>query len=139
MIRGRAITGIAGATMILLSAGAHSLAGWPAVRERLVAAGAGPELVRDMWVGWNFGGACMLAFAVMLLAGFTAALRGHAWSPVPARVIAFLYVAFGGFALAWTRSPFYVVFVVPGLLLLAASIGGRDHAGAGDARAERAA
>lgn len=120
----RAILGLVGAAMLLLSAAAHSLLGWPSVRQRLAAANAPADLVFSMQVGWHFGGVAMLAFAVVTGELFLRRLRGEPASTLPAVVVAAAYLAFGAWALlASGFEPFFLVFIVPALLLVAAATG----------------
>jgi hypothetical protein len=56
-----------------------------------------------------------------------AALRGAAAPRVPAAIVSVAYLVFGAGALAVSGDPFFLVFIVPGLLLAFASFG-RDNA-----------
>ncbi|MGH9750292.1 MAG: hypothetical protein ACRD5D_04720 [Candidatus Polarisedimenticolia bacterium] len=106
---------------LLLSAGAHAFLGWPMNRRALIAAGAGADLIRPLAIGWNFGGAAMAAFGLILLAAWRRirAGQGAAVGGVIG-VIAAAYLVFGGAALVYTDfNPHFLLFVVPGLLLAA--------------------
>ena len=111
---------VAGLTMIA-SFAAHSLLGWPALAAALAPMHAPRDLVRGLAIGWQFGGASMLIFGAIVLVVFTREMRGVAVSTAPTRIIAGLYVAFGLVALAVTGDVFFMVFVLPGLMLAAAS------------------
>jgi hypothetical protein len=129
MPRLRAGLGIVAGVLLLLSSAAHSFLGWAGLGKELVAAGVPPGLVFGVKVGWQFGGACMLAFAVIVLATFVGRLRGCSTSAVPALVIGVTELAFGIWALvASDFQPFFLVFIVPGILLLSAGWGQRPGA-----------
>lgn len=127
MQRFRTILGlVAGATMIL-SGAAHSLLGWKELRAALEQARVPDDLIRPLGMGWNFGGAAMLAFGCIVVTLFSKRLKGAAASLMPAIVIGTTYVAFGVWAFAASLfDPFFLVFVVPGLLVLIASFDRRD-------------
>ena len=113
-----------GGSLISLSSGAHSLLGWPQVRQQLTAAGVGGDLLFGMEAGWQFGGAAMLVTGVTLVILFVRRIRGEAVPTFPGLVTGVGYLAFGGWALlAHGFNPFFFVFIVPALLLLVASLG----------------
>ena len=105
--------------VIVLSAGAHSFLGWPSIAGRLSATNTPADLVRGLRIGWQFGGVAMLAFGAIVLMTF--APKGGPRSTRSAMLIGVLYVAFGAWALASTRDPFFFIFLVPGVLLVTAS------------------
>lgn len=123
MNRLRATLGIVAGVLMLLSAAAHSLLGWPQLRAQLEAAHAPADLIQGLGMGWNWGGAAMVAFGATVLRLFVRGLRGATVDVVPARIITVLYLVFGAGALFITGDPFFLVFIVPGLLLAAASFG----------------
>jgi hypothetical protein len=125
----RATLGVIAGVLMLLSSAAHSLLGWPALTAKLAETHAPADLVQGLAVGWHFGGAAMLTFACIVLWLFGRALRGRAVSLMPARIITVLYLAFGAGALAITRDPFFMVFIVPGALLAIASFARGDAGG----------
>jgi hypothetical protein len=124
MTRPRLFAGVTAALLMLLSSVAHSILGWPAMRQRLAATTAPADLVVGLGVGWVFGGVCMLAFAAITLWTLVRAWQGSIVALVPLRIIGVAYLLFGLGAL-WVSGgePFYAVFVVPALLLLFASFG----------------
>ena len=126
----RTVLGIVAGLVLVASSAAHSLLGWPQLRARLVGTNAPADLITGLAIGWHFAGVSMLAFGVIVLWTFVA-WRGRLVSLVPARVIGLLYVAFGAAALAVSGTdPFFLlVFVVPGLMLLAAAWGRDADAG----------
>jgi hypothetical protein len=113
--------------LLMLSSAAHSLLGWPQLEMQLDAAGVAADLQTGLRIGWHFGGAAMLAFGFIVLTVFTDRRRGGKaplWAP---QVISALYVAFGGWALTVSRGDlFFLIFVIPGLLLAVASFARRS-------------
>jgi len=126
MRRFRTILGLVAGAMMILSGAAHSLLGWKELRAALEQARPPDELIRPLGIGWNFGGAAMLAFGCILVTLFSKRLKG-ATSLMPAIVIGTTYVTFGVWAFAASHfDPFFLVFVVPGLMVLIASFDRRD-------------
>ena len=123
MTRLRAILGIIAGVLMLLSAAAHSLLGWKALSAELAKTNAPADLVQGLAAGWHWGGAAMVGFGGTVLWLFARGFRGLPVDPTPARIIAILYLAFGAGAIAMTGDPFFMVFVVPGLLLAIAAFG----------------
>ena len=128
MNRTRSILGILAGVLMIASAAAHSLLGWPQLRAQLAQSGVPDDLAQGLAVGWHFGGAAMVTFACIVLWTFFRRLQGRAAPLVPPAIISAAYLAFGAGALAVTGDPFFLVFIVPGLLLAAASFPRRDSA-----------
>jgi hypothetical protein len=124
MTRTRPIIGLVTGALLILSGAAHSLLGWRQLRGELAAARVPPDLSFGVALGWHFGGLAMLVFGVIAVATFARRLRGErAYMFVPS-VIGGAYVLFGAWALvASSYRPFFLVFIVPGVLLLAAAWG----------------
>jgi len=123
MNRFRSILGLVVGVLMILSAGAHSLLGWKLMRAELDALHASGELIGGLELGWKFGGVSMLTFGCIVLTLFARRLRGGDVSMLPANVIGATYVVYGAGALLASRlDPFFLVFAVPGVLLLIASI-----------------
>lgn len=53
--------------MLILSAFAHSLAGWPGLRTQLLAAQVHSDLLAGLGIGWHLGGASMFVFGALML------------------------------------------------------------------------
>ena len=66
MNRARSILGIVAGVLMIASAAAHSLLGWPQLRAELVKARAPGDLVQGLAMGWHFGGAAMVTFTFQL-------------------------------------------------------------------------
>lgn len=114
----RRVAGLVVGGFLALSAFAHSLLGGSQLRSELSAAQVPPDLLRGALIGWYFGGAAMLAFAALVLHTFTRRADGTAASLVPARIVALTYLLFGLLAFAVSGfDPFFLVFVIPALLL----------------------
>lgn len=121
MNRARSILGITAGVLMLASSAAHSLLGWPQLRASLAQTNAPGDLVQGLALGWHFGGAAMLTFACIVLWTFFRRLKGVRTPVVPPAIIAIAYLLFGTGALAVSGDPFFFVFILPGLLLAAAS------------------
>ena len=128
MNRTRSILGIVAGVLMVASAAAHSLLGWPQLRAQLAQSRVPDDLALGLAVGWHFGGAAMAAFACIVLWVFLRRFRGEPAPLVPAAIISAVYLAFGAGALAVSGDPFFLVFIVPGLLLAAASFPRRGSA-----------
>ena len=115
---------IAGA-LILASSAAHSFAGWAAIGAELAKTNAPADLVTGLAAGWYFGGAAMLIIGVTVIVQFLEVRRNPSASLRATQVAGLVYLAFGFWVLAVTREPFAALFIVPGLLLAAASWGRR--------------
>jgi hypothetical protein len=96
MKKARAVLGLIAGMLLLLSSAAHMLLGWPGIRDQLFAAHAPKDLIAGLHVGWQFGGAAMIAFAGIVLWTFLQRLRGISAGRLPTAVIAAMYILFGG-------------------------------------------
>jgi hypothetical protein len=124
MTRIRATLGIIAGAMFLASSAAHSFLGWKQLGGALAKTSAPPELVKGLSIGWHFAGFAMLTFGIIVLWIFTEALKRRSISLRPALIIAVAYLAFGIWALIVSRGDlFFLVFIVPGLLLVFAAWG----------------
>lgn len=132
MSRTRIVLGGVAAAFLALSALAHGLGGWPAQRTALHAIGADPALVHALGAGWLFGSVAMGVFAVLGLRAARLAWRGSPDPPGPMRLVGGAYAAFGLAAIAAQRGNwFFLVFVIPGLVLVW-SAGGSPRTGPAD-------
>ena len=110
--------------IFILSSAAHSLLGWKRLSAALVAARAPADLAAALGIGWQFAGASMFAFGCMVLWLF-AARRHRDVSLRPAQIVAVLYIVFGCWALVMSNmNPFFLIFIVPGVLLAVAAWSG---------------
>ena len=122
MNRLRIVLGFVAGAVLIASSGAHAFLGWPAVRLLLYRAQVPNDLLGGILVVWQFGGVAMLTFGCIVLWLFTNLINGRQVSLLPAMLIGLAYVAFGAWALAMGgMSPFFLLFIIPGLLLVAAS------------------
>lgn len=118
-MRTRAWIGLAAGALLILSAAAHSLLGWPELAAELEKLAPSADLTRALAIGWHFGGVAMLGFGAIVVDSFLRALRGREVDWRPARVVGLTYLVFGAGALAATGGNlFFLVFLVPGLLIL---------------------
>ena len=108
--------------LLVLSGAAHSLLGWKQLGLALAAAQAPPDLITGLSIGWHFAGVAMLVFGCIVVGTFLDAMRNRPVSFRPVALIALAYVLFGIWALTVSDlNPFFLVFIVPGLMLAAAS------------------
>lgn len=118
----RALAAVA-AAILLLSSGAHSLMGWPALRTQLAATNAPDALVDGLAMGWHFAGLTMLVLGVVVLWLLAVSRSGVPGIRVPLLVIGAAYVLFGvGCAVLIGWDPFLFTFLVPGVLLVVAGL-----------------
>lgn len=110
--------------LLLLSALAHALAGWPPIARDLLASGVPTELIAGLRVGWYFGSAAMLAFAAIALHGAYAVWREQPAPLSALRLIGLTYLGFGLAAFVYRDfNSHFLTFMVLGVLLLAAASG----------------
>lgn len=113
--------------LLLASAAAHALAGWPPFRESLTGAGVEADEVGALAAGWYFGSAAMLAFGLLVLQQARRRLRSQRVDGGPLWIVALAYVAFGAAAFALRGgNPHFLGFVATGCLTaLFARLAGR--------------
>ena len=116
--------GLVAGALIALSSIPHSALGWPAIRAQLLSAAVSPDLVTGLMAGWQFGGAAMLACGLLTVLLFRARLAGQQPPLSPAWCVGLMFAGFGGWALVVSGgSLFFLVFLVPGLLVTLAAWG----------------
>jgi hypothetical protein len=86
---------VLGGVLMVVSAVAHALLGWPVQRGGLGVLGTPSDLVSSLSAGWYFGSVSMTAFgALTLIAG--GRMKRHDFSGVAfVRVVAAAYIIFG--------------------------------------------
>ena len=137
MDRLRSVLGIIGGAVIAVSSALHGLLGWPAMAGELARIQASPDLVGGLRVGWYFGSVAMLAFGLVAIVTFAARMRGQPASLAPVVIVAVAYLAFGLWALvASDMNPFFLIFIVPALMLLIAAWSRGDAAPAAGTAAD---
>lgn len=115
MTRVRQGLGYLAAAWIILSSAMHSILGWKELRASLEKAKVPADLSLGIEAGWHFAGVAMLCLGILAIAALRARQR------TPLLVTGAGYVLFGAWALAISGGdPFFLMFLVPGLLLLAA-------------------
>ena len=114
--------GLLAGVLLVLSSAAHTLLGWKQLGIELAKTQAPLNLVAGLSIGWHFAGVAMFAFGCIVLFTFIEAFRRRPVSFRPVGFIALVYIVFGIWALRVSNlDPFFLVFIVPGLLLAAAS------------------
>ena len=124
MARFRAILGLLGGLILILSSGAHSFLGWKRLSAELAAVPVPPPLFLNVKVAWLFGGVAMFVLGIILVALFARRLQRVPVSGMPALVTGVAYVAFGAWGILASGNLFFLIFVVPGVLLSLAAPGG---------------
>ena len=122
MTRVRSILGIVSGVMMILSAFAHGIPGWQMMGARLAATNAPADLQTGFKIGWIWGAPPMFIFGVICVTTFLARLRGKPVSLLVPALIAITYIGFGVWALLESGDPFFLIFIVPGVLLAVATI-----------------
>ena len=119
----KSVLGLVAGAFLILSAGAHSILGWKAMGEQLAQTNAPPDLVQGLRMGWLFGGPVMLVFGILCIATFLKRFRGERAPTFAPVLISIAYIAFAAFAaISTSGDPFFMLFLVPGVLLAIASI-----------------
>ena len=117
-MRRRDLIGVLAGVVMILSGLAHSVLGWRAMDAQLKAIDAPADLVLGLLVGWHFAGLAILVFGAIALWTFAGRLAGRAVDTTPALWIGASYLIYGLGALAVSSwNPFFLVFVVPGLMV----------------------
>lgn len=121
MHRWRAVFVLVAGLMMVLSSIAHLVFGWRDTGRTLLAAGVSPDLALGLKAGWYFGGAAMLIFGLIALSTY-AGMRYRMPTMTHIALIGLGYFGFSLWALVASGfAPFFLLFLVPGLLLIAAS------------------
>ena len=121
-MRAKSVIGLIGCALLIVSAGMHTILGWRAIGEQLSHTNAPADLVLNLEIDWKYAGPTMLAFAVICGHAFLKRIRGERVSTFAPGVIAVMYTLFGVWAIAVSGNPFFLTFIVPGLLLATGSI-----------------
>lgn len=113
-----AVLGFVTAALLLASALAHGLIGWPAFHQSLSAEGVDATLLGALAVGWYFGSAAMLAFAFIVASQAVRRLKGRPVDRSSLGGIAVMYLVFGSAAFVLRDfNPHFLLFVVTGVLV----------------------
>lgn len=122
MHRGIRSVGMAVAVILMVSAGAHSLGGWPALTAELAPHRLPADLVAALQAGWHFGGMMMLATGVVVLRLLRSPSPPRARA-APLGVVGVGYLCFGLWAMLRDGfRPFFLLFAAPGALLLLVAV-----------------
>jgi hypothetical protein len=115
---------LSGISMIAMG-GVHSIMGWPQARAGLEGSGASDQLLRGLAVPWHFTGGAMTTAGIIVLIYFVALWRHQRADPTGARLVGLFYFVFGLWALVVVEpSPFFLTFLIPGMIALLGTIPG---------------
>ena len=123
MNRLRIVLGFIVSAIMIASSFAHSLLGWKNLRAQLEKVPVPRDLIAGLAIGLHWGGAAMFALGCIVLFVFARFAKDRSASLSPALIIALFYIAFGVWAITTSHKPFFLIFVIPGLILAVASSG----------------
>lgn len=123
MHRLRVILGHLGGLLIIVSSAAHSLLGWSSLGASLASIQAPADLIAALRIGWQFGGMAMLSFGCIVIMEMRTVRHRRSAALWSVLLIGLVYALFGSWAFVVSDfSPFFAgVFILPGLMLIAAS------------------
>jgi amino acid transporter len=108
---------------IALGGFGHSLgAGGRRVEAALVAHAVPDEISKLVLVVWHFAGGGMVVLGILVIRHWLQVRKGARAPAFVPLLIAIFYLCFGGCALAYSKGPFFAVFIVLGGLLLACTL-----------------
>lgn len=115
-----AIFGFFIAMLILASALAHALLGWPSIRSALATTSIDADLLGALAVGWYFGSASMLAFSFIVAIQALRRFKGASLDIGTLSSIAAVYILFGTAALIVRSFNLHLLlFVITGIFVAA--------------------
>ncbi len=116
----RAVLGFLASLLLIASAFAHALLGWPPFRSALEEAGVAADVIAALEVGWYFGSLAMLAFGAIVFLAAARAIRGERAANGSLWIIGAAYTVYGLVVyVARDFNPHFLLFVVTGLLVAA--------------------
>lgn len=121
----RNVLGFVGGALVLVSSAAHTFGGSQGIIPELAKTNGAADLVAGLAAGWYFGSAAMLIIGVTVVLQFLEVRRNPSASLRATQVTGLVYLAFGLGVLAITRERYAAFFIVPGVVLAAASWGRR--------------
>lgn len=125
-MKARVILGFLAAVLLIASAFAHAVLGWPPFQSILEEAGVDVEAIAALEVGWYFGSTAMLAFGAIVFLAAVQALRGERAATGSLWIIGSAYTVYGVVAYGVRDfNPHFLLFVVTGLLVAAVAAAGR--------------
>jgi len=122
MTLSRVILGLIAGVAMAASGVAHSAVGWRALQQSLNATNVPDEVSRGLAVPWHFAGMAMILSGVLAVVSVVR-MRGGTPSEWPAIAVSAAWILFGLWGLlAVKRDPTFLMFIIPGALLLAAVV-----------------
>jgi len=113
--------------VIALGGLGHSFGGVAQVQAALAAGAVPAQIVSLILVVWYFAGACMVVLGLLTLWQWWQVAKGRLGAPHIPKVVGALYLAYGIFAVAYTRGIFFSIFIVLGVMLLVAGLRRAPH------------
>jgi hypothetical protein len=112
------LLGLLAGVLLVASAGAHALLGWPQFEGVLESAPLESDVIAALAVGWYFGSVSMLGFGAIVLHQTLRRLRGEPVQPGPVWAISVVYLLFGGAAYVLRDfNPHFLLFIGTGALV----------------------
>jgi hypothetical protein len=100
----------------------HSLGGVGQVKAALIAHAVPHDISQLVLIVWHFAGGSMIVLGVLVIRFWFQRRRRMSVPVFAPLLIAIFYLAFGGWALAYSNKRFFLVFVVLGAVLLACTL-----------------
>ena len=111
------------AISITLGAFGHGLVGVQPVRAAVAASTLAPDVVRVIWIVWYFVSGCMVAFGALLLWAWPGLESGASSRSGVALIIGVFYAITGVASYLYSgRDPFWLVFVILGLIVIGSTL-----------------
>jgi heme A synthase len=123
MNRSRNILGVAAAVLIIASSGMHAFIGWPSVLSGLRTTNSPPDMIQGLGLNWILAAVFMWTLGLIALKTFADRLRARPAVLWPTALMSAVYVLFGIGAIVVSKNPFFLIFIVPGVMLAGASWG----------------
>jgi hypothetical protein len=123
------------AITIALGAYGHGFVGIRPVEAAVAASTLAPDVVRVIWIVWYFVSGCMLSFGILLFWAWPVLEAGSASRASAALIIGAFYTVTGVAAYLYSgRDPFWLLFVIQGVVVIGSTLVLRRPGPAGGVR-----
>lgn len=120
------------AIAIALGAYGHGFLGVRPVRAAIAASTLAPEIVRVIWIVWYFVSGCMLAFGAILFWAWPRLEAGSSSRSTAALIVGVFYTITGVASYLYSGGePFWLLFLVQGVIAIGSTLFLRSPQGAG--------